>query len=57
MGKGSGNVYLWISYIKKGKIILEINNVSKKLAVIILKAITLRFPIKVELVKRDIFDA
>ena len=57
MGKGSGSVDSWISYVKKGKVFIEIKGVSKKIAISVLKAIQCRVSLKMKLVKREIIDA
>ena len=57
MGKGAGGVDSWISYVTKGKIIIEIMGVSKKTAICTLKAIQRRISLKMKLVTREILDA
>lgn len=57
MGKGSGSIDSWVSYVKKGKIIIEIKGISKKIAILALKAIQHRISLKIKLVKREIIDA
>lgn len=57
MGKGSGSIDSWISYIKKGKIFIEIIGLNEKILVKLLKAVQAKINLKLELVKREIFDA
>ena len=56
MGKGSGLINSWIAYVKKGKVIIEVNNVNKKLVFIAFKVIKYRIAIKMNIIKRDIID-
>jgi large subunit ribosomal protein L16 len=56
MGKGSGSVSTWISYIKKGKTIIELKGTTEKIAFLALKAVKNQINIKVKIIKRDIFD-
>lgn len=57
MGKGSGNIYLWVGYLKKGEILLEIKGVSEKVAYQALQAVIRRFSLKIIIIKREIFKA
>ena len=57
MGKGSGSINSWISYVKKGKIIIEVKEVSKKLIFLAFKAVQRRIPIKMFIIKREVIDA
>ena len=57
MGKGSGSIDSWISYIKKGKIFIEIVDLDEKILDKLLKAVQVKINLKVEIVKREIFDA
>jgi len=57
MGKGSGNIHSWISYVKKGKILIEIIGISEKLAIKALEATQSRIALKLKVVKREIIDA
>lgn len=57
MGKGSGNIESWISYIKKGKIFIEILDLDEKILDKLLKAVQVKINLKIEIVKREIFDA
>lgn len=53
MGKGVGIINNWISYVKKGTIILEINNISKKLGVNLFKVLRGYLPLKVGFVSKE----
>jgi len=57
MGKGAGGIYSWISYAKKGKVIIEIKGASKKLAFIAFKAVQYKLAIKTGIVERELIDA
>nr|QFP99034.1 ribosomal protein L16 [Rhizaria sp.] len=57
MGKGSGGVSLWISYVKKGKIFIELKGISKKVAYIAFKAVSKRISLKMKFLERNIMDA
>lgn len=54
MGKGIGNIKKWISYIKKGTIILEISNIQVKLSMLISKKISHQLPMRVGFISRDL---
>jgi large subunit ribosomal protein L16 len=56
MGKGSGGISTWISYIKKGKIIIELKGVTEKISFLALKAVKNQINIKMKIIKREIFD-
>jgi ribosomal protein L16/L10AE len=55
MGKGIGVIKLWIAYIKKGSIFLEITSISKKLATIVFKKIKFHFPLKLNYLRFVIY--
>ena len=57
MGKGAGAINAWIGYVKKGKVIIEVKGISKKLAFIALKAVQYRLCIKTDITEREIIDA
>lgn len=57
MGKGAGGIETWISYVKKGKILIEVKGVSKKLAFIAFKAVQYRISIKMDIIEREVIDA
>jgi len=57
MGKGAGGVDTWIAYVKKGKIIIEVKGVSKKLVLIAFKAVQYRIPLKMDVIERELLDA
>jgi len=56
MGKGAGSIDTWITYVKKGKVIIEIKGVSKKLIFIAFKAVQHRISIKMNIIKREVID-
>lgn len=55
MGKGVGSVKLWVSYIKKGSIILEISYISETLVNLVFKVIQSRLALKTNLIVRNIY--
>jgi ribosomal protein L16/L10AE len=56
MGKGSGLVNTWVAYVKKGKIIIEVKGVPKKLVFIAFKIIKYRIAIKMNIINRYVID-
>ncbi|WP_367670577.1 50S ribosomal protein L16 [Sodalis-like secondary symbiont of Drepanosiphum platanoidis] len=46
MGKGKGNVEYWVTLIKPGKILYEINGISKDIAIKAFKLASSKLPIK-----------
>jgi large subunit ribosomal protein L16 len=57
MGKGAGGIDSWISYVNKGKIIIEAKGISKKIALLAFKAVKHRIPIKMVIIEREVIDA
>jgi large subunit ribosomal protein L16 len=57
MGKGAGGIDSWISYVNKGKIIIEVKGVSKKLVLMAFKAVRYRISIKMDIIEREVIDA
>jgi large subunit ribosomal protein L16 len=57
MGKGSGGIHSWIAYVKKGKILIELNGISKKLVFMAFKAVQYRLSIKMDIIEREVIDA
>ena len=53
MGKGKGNVNKWISYIKQGTIIYEINSLSNLKAIEALKNASIKLPFKTKIVYKQ----
>ena len=51
MGGGKGETNKWVCKIKPGKILFEINNVSKETAQIVLKNASAKLPIKTKIVE------
>jgi len=56
MGKGIGSIKLWVSWVKIGQIILEVNNISVQMAKNILKEASYRLPIKVSIIYREVIN-
>lgn len=56
MGKGSGLINTWIAYLKKGKVIIEVKGVTKKLVFIAFKIVKYRIAIKMKIINRDVID-
>lgn len=52
MGKGKGNVEYWVSLVKPGKILYEIDEVSEKIAREAFKLASAKLPIKTIFVKK-----
>lgn len=57
MGKGVGAIKSWIFFVKKGVIILEVDQITKVVAYYALKLASLRISIKVCIIFRDIWLA
>jgi large subunit ribosomal protein L16 len=53
MGKGKGNPELWVSVVKRGRIICEVSGMSEAEAREVLKAATYKLPVKTKFVKKD----
>jgi large subunit ribosomal protein L16 len=53
MGKGKGNVNKWISYIKPGTVIYEINSLSNLKAIEALKNASIKLPFKTKIVYKQ----
>lgn len=56
MGKGVGSIDSWICYVKKGKILFELNSVSLKLAFAAFNLVKSRINLKTKVVLREIID-
>jgi len=52
MGKGKGDVEKWVSVVKPGRILLEIEGVEESLARKVLKVAAHKMPIKVKIISR-----
>jgi large subunit ribosomal protein L16 len=50
MGKGKGNISRYVSFVRKGQIICELNLLSKKDAINILKIISSKLPLKARII-------
>ena len=49
MGKGKGSVSFWVAPVKPGKVLYEMEGVSKSVAVKVFDSISHKFPIKISL--------
>jgi len=52
MGKGKGNVEMWVSVVKPGKILFEIAGVSDEVAKLALSKAAAKLPIRTKIVQR-----
>jgi len=57
MGKGKGAPEFWVSVVKRGRILCEINGVDEAVAREILKGVTYKLPVKTKFVKKDVLLA
>jgi len=53
MGKGKGNIDRWVSVVKRGRIIFELDDVTESVARDICKAAAYKLPMKVRFVKKE----
>lgn len=53
MGKGKGNPELWVSVIKRGRIICEVAGLTEADARQVLQSASYKLPMKVKIVKKD----
>ncbi len=56
MGKGKGNVELWVAVVKRERIICEISGIDELAAKEALKAVSYKLPMKTKFVKRTTAD-
>lgn len=54
MGKGAGPIKLWVSFVRKGVIILELKHIPFFLATKALNSAALRLPVSVNIIYREI---
>ncbi len=54
MGKGKGNVELWVSVVKRDRIMFEIAGLDEMSAKAALKAAAYKLPMKTRIIKRDL---
>jgi len=52
MGKGKGNVEVWVAVVKRERVICEIGGLDEAAAKEALKAVTYKLPIKTKFIKR-----
>ncbi len=57
MGKGKGNVELWVAVVKRGRVICEIAGVSEQEAKEVLQSVTYKLPMKTKFVKKEVSKA
>ena len=58
MGKGKGPVESWVSIIKKGKVLIEINipnSFSSLFSISVLKKIQIKLPLQTKIILQDFF--
>jgi large subunit ribosomal protein L16 len=53
MGKGKGNVEYWTAAVKRGRVMFEIEGVSKEVAEAAFRTASFKLPIKVKLLARE----
>jgi large subunit ribosomal protein L16 len=53
MGKGVGNIKLWVTYIKTGSVFLEFSGINSSIAIKIFNKIYHRLPFKTKFIIRD----
>lgn len=53
MGKGKGNPELWVSVVKRGRIICEVAGLEEADARQVLQSASYKLPMKVKIVKKD----
>ncbi|MBX3140012.1 MAG: 50S ribosomal protein L16 [Trueperaceae bacterium] len=56
MGKGKGAVEYWVSVVKPGRVMFEVANVTEEQAKEAFRLAAHKLPIKVKMVKREIYD-
>lgn len=54
MGSGKGNVEYWVSLVQPGKVLYEIQGVTREVAQEAFKLAAAKLPVKTELVEREI---
>jgi large subunit ribosomal protein L16 len=53
MGKGKGNVELWVAVVKRERIICEVSGIDEASAKETLKAVSYKLPMKTKFIKRS----
>lgn len=56
MGKGKGAVEYWVSVVKPGRVLFEVANVTEEQAKEAFRLAGHKLPIKVKMVKREVYD-
>lgn len=52
MGKGKGNVELWVAVVKRGRVICEVGGISEQDAKQVLQSVTYKLPMKTRFVRK-----
>ena len=52
MGKGKGNVELWVAVVKRGRVICELSGVDETTAKAVFRAVSYKLPMKTKMVRR-----
>lgn len=53
MGKGKGNVELWVAVVKRGRVICELAGVDEATAKTVFRAVSYKLPMKTKMVRRS----
>lgn len=56
MGSGKGSVSYWVSVIKPGTVLFEVNGLNQETAYKVLKAAAYKLPVKTKIISRKILD-
>jgi large subunit ribosomal protein L16 len=56
MGSGKGSVSYWVSVIKPGTVLFEVNGLSQETAYKVLKAAAYKLPVKTKIVSRELIN-
>ena len=56
MGKGKGAVEYWVAVVKPGRVLFEVANVTEEQAKEAFRLAGHKLPIKVKMVKREVYD-
>lgn len=57
MGKGKGNVELWVAVVKRGRVICEVSGISEQEAKEVLQSVTYKLPMKTKFVRKEVSKA
>lgn len=53
MGKGKGNVEVWVAVVKRGRVICELAGVDETTAKAVFRAVSYKLPMKTKMVRRS----